>query len=234
MKCSKGVFGAGQACQAMGSLYHDACFTCAACSKCGGGRGRAMGAENGGGGGTSIVQTLAPGLCGPSAGTVPSRAGLHAPSTGPVPGGGSQSPRGALGGPFEGGAQGVPIVHCRRQFSPHGGGCSETPVWRQPPQHSASGFALKAAGCVRTPHVWRCPAARPWASLSSSGTCGVTEAPLGGPGLCPAPPTSHRPGGDRSGQTLTCWPGLSKSGIVLIPPSLPKIGCGGCCWGMSP
>lgn len=35
MKCSKGVFGAGQACQAMGNLYHDACFTCAACSKCG-------------------------------------------------------------------------------------------------------------------------------------------------------------------------------------------------------
>lgn len=33
VKCSKGVFGAGQACQAMGSLYHDACFTCAACSR---------------------------------------------------------------------------------------------------------------------------------------------------------------------------------------------------------
>ena len=33
VKCSKGVFGAGQACQAMGDLYHDACFTCAACSK---------------------------------------------------------------------------------------------------------------------------------------------------------------------------------------------------------
>lgn len=33
MKCSKGVFGAGQACQAMGNLYHDACFTCAACSR---------------------------------------------------------------------------------------------------------------------------------------------------------------------------------------------------------
>ncbi|XP_012885663.1 PREDICTED: LIM domain-containing protein 1 [Dipodomys ordii] len=32
VKCSKGVFGAGQACQAMGNLYHDACFTCAACS----------------------------------------------------------------------------------------------------------------------------------------------------------------------------------------------------------
>lgn len=34
VKCSRGVFGAGQACQAMGNLYHDACFTCAACSKC--------------------------------------------------------------------------------------------------------------------------------------------------------------------------------------------------------
>lgn len=33
VKCSKGVFGAGQACQAMGDLYHDACFTCAACSR---------------------------------------------------------------------------------------------------------------------------------------------------------------------------------------------------------
>ncbi|XP_017745298.1 PREDICTED: LIM domain-containing protein 1 isoform X2 [Rhinopithecus bieti] len=33
VKCSKGVFGAGQACQAMGNLYHDTCFTCAACSK---------------------------------------------------------------------------------------------------------------------------------------------------------------------------------------------------------
>ncbi|XP_004614653.2 LIM domain-containing protein 1 [Sorex araneus] len=33
VKCNKGVFGAGQACQAMGSLYHDACFTCAACSR---------------------------------------------------------------------------------------------------------------------------------------------------------------------------------------------------------
>ncbi|CAO2633031.1 LIM domain-containing protein 1 [Lemmus lemmus] len=32
VKCGKGVFGAGQACQAMGDLYHDACFTCAACS----------------------------------------------------------------------------------------------------------------------------------------------------------------------------------------------------------
>lgn len=33
VKCSKGVFGAGQACQAMGNLYHDSCFTCAACSR---------------------------------------------------------------------------------------------------------------------------------------------------------------------------------------------------------
>ncbi|KAM4821184.1 LIM domain-containing protein 1 [Thomomys bottae] len=33
VKCSKGVFGAGQACQAMGNLYHDACFTCTACSR---------------------------------------------------------------------------------------------------------------------------------------------------------------------------------------------------------
>lgn len=33
VKCSKGVFGAGQACQAMGNLYHGACFTCAACSR---------------------------------------------------------------------------------------------------------------------------------------------------------------------------------------------------------
>ncbi|XP_036122233.1 LIM domain-containing protein 1 [Molossus molossus] len=33
VKCSRGVFGAGQACQAMGNLYHDACFTCAACSR---------------------------------------------------------------------------------------------------------------------------------------------------------------------------------------------------------
>ncbi|XP_005383528.1 PREDICTED: LIM domain-containing protein 1 [Chinchilla lanigera] len=33
VNCSRGVFGAGQACQAMGNLYHDACFTCAACSR---------------------------------------------------------------------------------------------------------------------------------------------------------------------------------------------------------
>ncbi|KAM9575289.1 LIM domain-containing protein 1 isoform 2-T2 [Guaruba guarouba] len=33
VKCSKGVYGANQACQAMGNLYHDACFTCGACSR---------------------------------------------------------------------------------------------------------------------------------------------------------------------------------------------------------
>ncbi|XP_076827699.1 LIM domains containing 1a [Brachyhypopomus gauderio] len=33
VKCSKAVYGAGQACQAMGSLYHDSCFTCSACSR---------------------------------------------------------------------------------------------------------------------------------------------------------------------------------------------------------
>lgn len=33
VKCSKPVYGASQACQAMGSLYHDSCFTCSACSK---------------------------------------------------------------------------------------------------------------------------------------------------------------------------------------------------------
>ncbi|MCJ8728172.1 hypothetical protein PDJAM_G00001230 [Pangasius djambal] len=33
VKCSKAVYGAGQACQAMGSLYHDNCFTCSACSR---------------------------------------------------------------------------------------------------------------------------------------------------------------------------------------------------------
>ncbi|NWH76095.1 LIMD1 protein, partial [Piaya cayana] len=32
VKCSKGVYGANQACQAMGNLYHDSCFTCGACS----------------------------------------------------------------------------------------------------------------------------------------------------------------------------------------------------------
>lgn len=33
VKCNKAVYGANQACQAMGSLYHDSCFTCSACSK---------------------------------------------------------------------------------------------------------------------------------------------------------------------------------------------------------
>ncbi|XP_074911472.1 LIM domain-containing protein 1 [Buteo buteo] len=33
VKCSKGVYGANQACQAMGNLYHDSCFTCGACSR---------------------------------------------------------------------------------------------------------------------------------------------------------------------------------------------------------
>uniref|UniRef100_A0A8C2AYV8 LIM domain-containing protein 1 n=1 Tax=Cyprinus carpio TaxID=7962 RepID=A0A8C2AYV8_CYPCA len=33
VKCSKAVYGASQACQAMGSLYHDSCFTCSACSR---------------------------------------------------------------------------------------------------------------------------------------------------------------------------------------------------------
>ncbi|XP_067910436.1 LIM domain-containing protein 1 isoform X2 [Heterodontus francisci] len=33
VKCSKAVYGAHQACQAMGSLYHDACFICSACSR---------------------------------------------------------------------------------------------------------------------------------------------------------------------------------------------------------
>lgn len=33
VKCNKAVYGAGQACQAMGSLYHDSCFTCSACSR---------------------------------------------------------------------------------------------------------------------------------------------------------------------------------------------------------
>ncbi|XP_054638872.1 LIM domain-containing protein 1 isoform X2 [Dunckerocampus dactyliophorus] len=33
VKCSKAVYGANQACQAMGSLYHDNCFTCSACSR---------------------------------------------------------------------------------------------------------------------------------------------------------------------------------------------------------
>lgn len=33
VKCNKGVYGANQACQAMGNLYHDSCFTCGACSE---------------------------------------------------------------------------------------------------------------------------------------------------------------------------------------------------------
>uniref|UniRef100_A0AAY4AL88 LIM domain-containing protein 1 n=1 Tax=Denticeps clupeoides TaxID=299321 RepID=A0AAY4AL88_9TELE len=33
VKCSTAVYGASQACQAMGSLYHDSCFTCSACSR---------------------------------------------------------------------------------------------------------------------------------------------------------------------------------------------------------
>lgn len=33
VKCTKEVYGANQACQAMGNLYHDNCFTCSACSK---------------------------------------------------------------------------------------------------------------------------------------------------------------------------------------------------------
>ncbi|CAB1456575.1 unnamed protein product [Pleuronectes platessa] len=33
VKCNKAVHGANQACQAMGGLYHDSCFTCSACSR---------------------------------------------------------------------------------------------------------------------------------------------------------------------------------------------------------
>ncbi|XP_032091255.1 LIM domain-containing protein 1 isoform X2 [Thamnophis elegans] len=33
VKCNKGVYGTNQACQAMGNLYHDGCFTCGACSR---------------------------------------------------------------------------------------------------------------------------------------------------------------------------------------------------------
>ncbi|KAM4633727.1 LIM domains containing 1a [Polymixia lowei] len=33
VKCNQAVYGANQACQAMGSLYHDSCFTCSACSR---------------------------------------------------------------------------------------------------------------------------------------------------------------------------------------------------------
>ncbi|MGH0160003.1 UNVERIFIED_CONTAM: hypothetical protein FKN15_072852 [Acipenser sinensis] len=34
VKCNKGVYGANQACQAMGNLYHNVCFTCSACRTC--------------------------------------------------------------------------------------------------------------------------------------------------------------------------------------------------------
>lgn len=87
MKCSKGVFGAGQACQAMGNLYHDACFTCAACSKCV----RevwAGGAEDRGDQEREERQELPSQshlALGPRKGrTVSSRAGFHATNTGPV------------------------------------------------------------------------------------------------------------------------------------------------------
>ncbi len=33
VKCTGGVYGADQACQAMGQVYHDSCFTCCACGK---------------------------------------------------------------------------------------------------------------------------------------------------------------------------------------------------------
>uniref|UniRef100_A0A1A8MKY1 LIM domain-containing protein 1 n=1 Tax=Nothobranchius pienaari TaxID=704102 RepID=A0A1A8MKY1_9TELE len=33
VRCKKAVYGSSQACQAMGSLYHDSCFTCSACSR---------------------------------------------------------------------------------------------------------------------------------------------------------------------------------------------------------
>jgi hypothetical protein len=66
VKCSKGVFGAGQACQAMGNLYHDACFTCAACSKCGalGGRGKGHAVREGGDGEDHGMEARAPCMLG--------------------------------------------------------------------------------------------------------------------------------------------------------------------------